>query len=367
MDDHPSCNAGVRSDEPRETLSLPQLGVRRAGDCPFVFQPGTELSPLILSFPHSGLHWPTSLGPAPRVDFRRHADYAVDRLFRRIHELPVASLTARFSRLVVDLNRAPNDVDPQFVPDHPDPRPRAASSALQELARERGVSLPHRGVVWRSTLGNAPLYRRMSFARLTERLRRFYDPYMRALLELAERRRRKFGYAIIVDMHSMPGFLAPDLVVGTRNGSSCAAFIRECIERELCARSALDLDHKASPRCVFDDPYPGGYITEYFGRPSEDLHAFQIEVNRGLYLDETSLGLRLPDNNSIQRARRALAPPMRRSSEEDGDLSAQIADPTSEGTSPADRVMSRIVGLLIQLAKPDTAHRAALESMESDR
>jgi len=33
-------------------------------------------------------------------------------------------------------------------------------------------------------------------------------------------------------------------------------------------------------------PYAGGFITEHYGRPENGLHAVQVEVNRGLYMDE---------------------------------------------------------------------------------
>ena len=33
-------------------------------------------------------------------------------------------------------------------------------------------------------------------------------------------------------------------------------------------------------------PYAGGFITEHYGRPAKGLHALQIEVNRGLYMNE---------------------------------------------------------------------------------
>ena len=33
-------------------------------------------------------------------------------------------------------------------------------------------------------------------------------------------------------------------------------------------------------------PYAGGFITEHHGRPQRGIHALQIELNRGLYLDE---------------------------------------------------------------------------------
>jgi N-formylglutamate deformylase len=38
-----------------------------------------------------------------------------------------------------------------------------------------------------------------------------------------------------------------------------------------------------------NDPYAGGYITRHYGRPSADCHALQIEVARGLYMDEANL------------------------------------------------------------------------------
>ena len=33
-------------------------------------------------------------------------------------------------------------------------------------------------------------------------------------------------------------------------------------------------------------PYAGGYITEHYGRPARGQHAMQIEINRGLYMNE---------------------------------------------------------------------------------
>ena len=36
-------------------------------------------------------------------------------------------------------------------------------------------------------------------------------------------------------------------------------------------------------------PYAGGYTTEHYGRPAGGVHALQIEIDRGLYLNETTL------------------------------------------------------------------------------
>ena len=39
---------------------------------------------------------------------------------------------------------------------------------------------------------------------------------------------------------------------------------------------------------ALNKPYAGGYITEHYGRPHKAQHALQIEINRALYMDETS-------------------------------------------------------------------------------
>jgi N-formylglutamate deformylase len=33
-------------------------------------------------------------------------------------------------------------------------------------------------------------------------------------------------------------------------------------------------------------PYAGGFITEHYGNPAAGLHTIQLEINRGLYMDE---------------------------------------------------------------------------------
>jgi N-formylglutamate amidohydrolase len=39
---------------------------------------------------------------------------------------------------------------------------------------------------------------------------------------------------------------------------------------------------------AFNKPYAGGFITEHYGKPSRRRHALQIEVNRALYMDEST-------------------------------------------------------------------------------
>ena len=38
-----------------------------------------------------------------------------------------------------------------------------------------------------------------------------------------------------------------------------------------------------------NDPYAGGFTTRHHGRPAQGRHALQIEINRGLYMNEARL------------------------------------------------------------------------------
>ncbi len=281
----------------RETITAEQIGLARRDPLPFDFRPGARPSPLVISFPHIGLEWPAELGPRPQVSFPRNADHAVDRLYLRAEQVGAATLRARWSRLVVDLNRAPDDISPDLVPDHPAPRPRPALSVALVGGERRPIR--NRGVVWRAAIGNIPLLSRLSYADFRRRIDRYHAPYHRALELLVERRRRRFGYAIVLDAHSMPGTVAGDLVLGTRRGLSCASEITERIVASLAGQTESLRDRFGSSwplSLAVDEPYQGGEVVTRLGQPELNVHALQLEVSRAIYMDEYRLELMpLPD------------------------------------------------------------------------
>jgi N-formylglutamate amidohydrolase len=71
----------------------------------------------------------------------------------------------------------------------------------------------------------------------------------------------------------------PDFVLGDRFGTSCSSELTRLAGAQLKALGYL---------VALNKPYAGGYITEHYGRPHKGQHALQIEVNRALYMDETS-------------------------------------------------------------------------------
>jgi N-formylglutamate amidohydrolase len=196
-----------------ETLTAEEIGLSANARIPLRFTPGHTWSPLVISFPHVGLAWPHDLRPKPQVDFARNADYEVQTLYGDVAPLGVATISAVYSRLVVDLNRAPDDVPRELVPDHPAPRPRRkpgepASDPFHD-PREPW-DRPGRGVVWASAVSAGAgasiriLEPPLPYRAFASRIERYHAPYYAALSILLERRRRQFGYAVLLDAHSMP-------------------------------------------------------------------------------------------------------------------------------------------------------------------
>ena len=71
-----------------------------------------------------------------------------------------------------------------------------------------------------------------------------------------------------------------DVVIGDRFGASCD---RSVTAAATAALRDLGLTVRRN------DPYPGGFITEHYGRPDHDVHALQFEFNRALYMNEQTM------------------------------------------------------------------------------
>ncbi len=93
-----------------EQLSAEDVGHPPGTPLPFRFIPAERITPLVISLPHVGLDWPNDAPRArPAVEFARNADYEVHLLYSRAAALGAAVVRAEYSRLLVDLNRAPDD------------------------------------------------------------------------------------------------------------------------------------------------------------------------------------------------------------------------------------------------------------------
>lgn len=228
-------------------------------------------TPVIVEVPHAGLDVPADVRAQLCVgdqSILRDSDLAVDRLWARAPAHGATLLTSPVSRYVVDLNRAPDDVDRQTVRDHPAPRPTQS-----------------RGVVWRLTTDGQPALREpLTFAELERRLSRYHAPYHEALAAEIARKKARFGFAIVVAGHSMPSMAKggrekrADVVPGSRGRTSASERVIDLVEHHFLS-AGMSVRH--------DDPYRGGWSTQRYGRPEASVHAIQIELSRALYADES--------------------------------------------------------------------------------
>ncbi|SIQ39955.1 N-formylglutamate amidohydrolase [Rhizobium sp. RU20A] len=246
-----------------------------------VIEPVSQRVPFVFNSPHSGRVYPQSFLDQSRLDgqaIRRSEDHYVDELFGFVPRFGAPLLLAHFPRAFLDVNREPYELDPRMF-----------EGALPPHANTGSVRVAGGlGTVPRLVAENMEIYRsRMPVADALGRIEEIYKPYHACLRRLIARTHVAFGMAILIDCHSMPANIRvagssqrPDFIVGDRYGTSAAAEL---------SRVAVGLLEDLGYTVSRNKPYAGGFITEHYGRPVRGLHALQIEINRGLYIDEATL------------------------------------------------------------------------------
>jgi N-formylglutamate amidohydrolase len=241
------------------------------------------MSAVVVSVPHAGVATAGfAEALAPGLDVRCDADLFVDELYEGGSH--GAFVRARLSRFVCDLNRHPDDVSARAVPQHPAPR-----------------NADGRGFLWEVTTTGAPALARPLRLPEWDARRAVHAAYHGTLEQALQRARAKFGFAILVDGHSMPsvgrqghsdpGRERADIVPGDRLGTSCAPTLSRLVGEHFRHHGLA---------VAFNDPYRGGFITTHHGRPADDVHAIQIEMRRDLYMNEATFE-RLPERMSWLR------------------------------------------------------------------
>ena len=223
--------------------------------------------PLLVSIPHMGTEIPQPL----RGDYVARAldvedtDWHLDRLYAFARTLGASVLQPTVSRYVVDLNRPPDDT------------PMYPGASNTELCPSRFFS------------GDA-LYRDGFVLSPEEKARRratWWTPYHEALKGELGRLKAQHGYVLLWDAHSIRAEIPwlfegrlPDLNIGTADGKSADASIAQAVV-------AAAARHPAFTH-VLNGRFKGGYITRQYGRPSEHVHAVQLEMCQCLYMREAA-------------------------------------------------------------------------------
>lgn len=250
-------------------------------------EPARQSAPVIYASPHSGRHYPADFVTASALsahDLRASEDIYVDALFAAAPAQGTPLLQATYARAYLDVNREAWELDPAMfngpLPGYVNVKSGRVAAGLGTIAR----------VV---ASGTAIYNTKLDFTDAVWRVNHIYHPYHQEAERLVARTQERFGTALLVDCHSMPSVggswgdmklknltHVPDFILGDRYGRACAPVVTQTAETLL-----KDLGYNVTR----NSPYSGGYNTRHYGTPATGRHALQIEINRALYVDETTL------------------------------------------------------------------------------
>lgn len=220
----------------------------------------------MLSIPHSGRAYPawlvreSVLGVAALQSLE---DPLVDTLAWRALAAGVGAVIARAPRAAIDCNRAPGDIDPLVVLSVPQALTARARAGLGIVPGRTGLH----GHLWRRPIALAELDRRIALV---------HAPYHRAIERGLDLLAIANGTALLLDCHSMPGRRGQaELIIGDRHGCSAARSVTD---------AAANIARAEGWTVALNEPYAGGHIIERHGRPTEGIHALQLEIDRRCYL-----------------------------------------------------------------------------------
>ncbi len=252
--------------------------------------------PFFVTIPHSGEKIPDLtpwLNNLEEPTLMRDVDRFVDVLYKEsLDDLAIPFVKTDWHRYAVDLNRLPSDID---------------KSSVKEAENDKGFE---RGFHWSVTTFKEKLIQQpMSIDTHAKLKDLIYEPFHASVRALyADLRVKTKKHTIYhLDLHSMPSLGTPmhldpgekraDIVISDSNQKSCSLAFRDLVIAAYVASGF---------KVGYNWPYKGGRLTEEYGKPQEGQQVLQVEMNRGLYMNEETKKLN-PDYQKVsQKLKNAL-------------------------------------------------------------
>ena len=235
-----------------------------------IIKPTKGLVPVILSVPHAGTGFPEEIKGHYKKRMRRQlddTDWFVHKLYRFASDLGITIIKANLSRWVIDLNRNPD------------------SKPLYNDGRLITSNTPTTDFFGNKIYKSAQL--EPDEEEINRRLQAYYWPYYRQLETLIDERKNEFGQVLLWDAHSIRHKVStiqsepfPDMILGNNDETTAHLKLIETALRSLRS-GPFEVNHNS--------PFKGGHITRYFGKPENNVHALQLEMNKILYMDDNEL------------------------------------------------------------------------------
>ncbi len=221
--------------------------------------------PLLVSMPHVGTDIPEHIAArmAPTAGERADTDWHLVKLYDFLGAMGASTLSARWSRYVIDLNRPPENTN--LYPG-------------QDTTGLCPVDTFHREPLYLE--GQAP-----DQMEVRSRLDAYWKPYHEQLRAELERLLALHGRVVLWDAHSIASIVPrffdgklPDLNFGTADGHSCDKSLSDAIVAKALAQEQYSV--------ALNGRFKGGYITRHYGQPATKVHAIQLEMCQSTYMNE---------------------------------------------------------------------------------
>ena len=232
-----------------------------------------------VTIPHSGLKIPeeaTWLKNLPPSILYCDIDAFVDELYSlAIEHLNIPSLNFLWHRYAVDVNRLPEDICAETV-----------EGAKKECSKRDLI-----GLHWkRTTKGDDIIPQAISLGVHKALVNKYYNPFHESIKnQFTKLKGQKDSPVYHLDLHSMPslgtdihkdpGEKRAEVVIGNQSGKSASKQFTDIL-----VKAYKDAGFQVS----LNWPYQGGRITETYGQPLKNQHTIQVELNRSLYMNETT-------------------------------------------------------------------------------
>lgn len=232
-----------------------------------IIEPKVKKVPFILSVPHCGTDFPEEIKDdyvPEMIQSPDDTDWFVHELYNFATEMGITIIYAKYSRWVIDLNR-----DPKSAPLYNDGRIITGLTTTTDF------------------FGNA-IYvaddKIPNQVEIERRLKTYYWPYYEKVQSLLDERVSEFGKALLWDAHSIRHYVPtiredvfPDMILGNNDGVTAHS---DLINTALAGLKSdkYGINHNT--------PFKGGHITRYFGKPENNIHALQLEMNKILYMND---------------------------------------------------------------------------------
>jgi N-formylglutamate deformylase len=243
--------------------------------------PVANAAPLLFEIPRSGTWYPCDFQPIGSFEaLHRSVSMYVEQLYQGASEHGATWLFALFPNSYIDANRHQTDFAPEQI-DGPWDGP------LQPTIKTTlGIGLIH-SVSGRDRI---PLYDGpLRTADVRNRIENYYSPYHQEVARILAQHRQQAGIGYHVSCHSMAsiggastldqGAPRSDFDIGDLNGVSCEPGFTDI---------AVSTLRGFGYRVTTNFHYAGAECVRKHSAPEKGIHSLQIELKRGLYMDEAS-------------------------------------------------------------------------------